>query len=265
MTQTISYKNKKISYSTYGQGNALVFLHGYLESKEIFDDFAPRFADDYSIVLIDLFGHGHSTYLPQNITEMAEAVLAVLDHLHIKKSFWIGHSMGGYVAMAALANFSDRLFGLCLLHSAPFADTEEKKINRDREIALIHAGKKAQIYQNHVPNTFAKQNIDAFSFEIERAKTIAKNTDNKGIIAALQAMRNRADGALVLQNTKLPFIYVLGLKDNFIPDTIMDKIKFPQHSIKIILEQSGHNGFIEEAENCYSEIKTALRSSTFLL
>ena len=97
---------KDIHYKTYGKnhGYALVFLHGYLESSEIWEHFAPLFADEYFVVCIDLPGHGKSpvTSGTHSMEAFADAVVSVAEYLGIQAFHLIGHSMGGYVSMALL-------------------------------------------------------------------------------------------------------------------------------------------------------------------
>ncbi len=124
MLLTVPFRNKTIRVSDEGKGNAVVFLHGYLESLDIWDGFYERFALHYRVVRIDIPGHGESGVVAKvhSMDLMAEAVETVLQHLGIEKCVLAGHSMGGYVSLAFLAHFSKYLAGVCLFHSSPFAE-----------------------------------------------------------------------------------------------------------------------------------------------
>ena len=144
MEKFLDYKEIKISYLVEGEGEALVFLHGYLEAKEIWNDFSQRFSGNYKVICIDIPGHGDSGILGDvhEMDEMAAVTDAVLQHEKIDLCVLFGHSMGGYAVMSFVKNYPDKLKGYCLFHSTCFADNEEKKNNRDREIALVKCGKK---------------------------------------------------------------------------------------------------------------------------
>jgi len=256
MNQKIKFDDMNLNYNVLGKGKTIVLLHGYLESKEIWDDFAKDLAESFRVIVPDLPGHGNSE-LPAgslSVEKMAELVKQILDKENIDKCLLVGHSMGGYVALAFLELFPETLSGLSIFHSSPYADTEEKKQNRDREINIIHQGKKAQVYTAHFPNTFAKENVEMFADEIEKCKERAKNMPDDGIIAVLEAMKNRPDRSILLKDTKIPIQYIIGEQDNFIPMEILNKLQLPDNSEVVVLEKSGHMGFIEEKENALEAI-----------
>lgn len=256
MTQKIEYKNVEISYNNFGQGKTIVLLHGYLESKEIWNSFAKELAENFQVIVPDLPGHGKSGVIDGSLSveKMAESVKYILNHENINNCLFVGHSMGGYVALAFLDLFPELLSGLSLFHSSPYADTEEKKQNRDREINIIRQGKKAQIYTAHFPNTFADENVEKYQTEINKYKEVAKKMQDAGIIAALEAMKARPDRSDLLKSTKVPVQYIIGEKDNFISMEILNKLQLPDNSEFVVLENSGHMGFIEERRNVLKAI-----------
>jgi len=256
MTRKIEYDDSDISYDIIGRGKAVVLLHGYLESKEIWGDFAEKLGKNFKVIIPDLPGHGKSGLIDSNLTveKMAESIKYILDKENVSKCLLVGHSMGGYTALAFLELFPELLSGLSLFHSSPFADTKEKKQNRDREINIIRQGKKAQVYTAHFPNTFARENVEKHKNEIEKCKELAKSMQDEGIIAALEAMKARPDRSEILKATKVPVQYIIGEKDNFIPMDILKKLKLPDNSEVVVLENSGHMGFIEEKGNAIEAI-----------
>ena len=94
----------RISDSQQGQ-TVLVLLHGYLESLEIWEDFAKLLSPHYRIVTIDIPGHGISEVKSEIHTMefIADVLRGVLDQKQITHCFVAGHSMGGYAAEAFAA------------------------------------------------------------------------------------------------------------------------------------------------------------------
>lgn len=246
------FKGKKIHYRDEGDGIVLVLLHGYLESIEIWNDFSKSLTKQFRVVRIDLPGHGRSELLAevQTMEESALALKALADHLHLKKFFLIGHSMGGYVTLSFLDFFPEYLTGFCLFHSHPLTDTPQTIEKRIKEIELVLTGRKDLLYNVNIPNAFANDNLGLCKEEIEFARKIARDTSDEGIIATLKGMMVRKDYIDLLANTDIPFLWILGEKDNYIPFTeIQSKVKMPGRGKLLTLKNSGHQGFMEEKHN----------------
>ncbi len=246
-----TYQGRKVYYEMKGEGAPVVLLHGYLESIKIWEGFSNDLAKNYRVICIDLPGHGNSETIAevQTMDLLAGAVKEVLIKEKIKKSVIVGHSLGGYVTLSFVEKFPELLAGFCLFHSHPLADTEEVKENRKREIALVKAGKKHLIYEVSVPKAFAKENADRLQQEVSRAIDIARSTPDAGIIAMLHGMMQRPDRRKILEKPRLPGLWILGKKDQYIPYIkILSRVS-PADGIQVTsLENSGHMGFIEEKE-----------------
>ena len=122
----------------------VVLLHGYLESMYVWDDFTPLLTPKVRVVTVDIPGHGISQVSGEihTMEYIADVIHDMLDAMGIEKITLVGHSMGGYVAMAMLERHPEMVEGIVMLHSTPYADSDEKKANREREIKLIKSGKK---------------------------------------------------------------------------------------------------------------------------
>jgi pimeloyl-ACP methyl ester carboxylesterase len=260
--QTIEYKGGNIRFLVQGKNEfPVVLLHGYLEALDIWGDFATELAKKCQVISIDLPGHGETDTFNGSATieQMGETVKVVLDELNIDKAVIIGHSMGGYAMLAFYEENPDRVLGMGFFHSVSWADTDEKRANRDREIELVKQGKQNLIFNTNIPKGFADDNLKPFYKEVEHARQIALQMDDESIIAVLEGMKARKDYTYLVEQTKVPLLFVVGLKDNYIPS---DKLlalaaKAPKSQV-VILENSGHMGFIEEKELAFDEVEDFL-------
>ena len=142
--------------------------------------------------------------------------------------------------MAFAELFPEKLSGYCLFHSTPFADNDEKKENRDREISLVVCGKKRQIVLVNIPKAFASDNVESLSEEVERARRIALESSDQGIIALLRGMKERPDRTDILKNASLPLLLIGGMKDNYIASEVFKKLAaLAPHAQVLSLEHSG--------------------------
>ncbi len=241
----IIYKNTAISYSDIGTGTAVVLLHGFLENKTMWKDLAPKLAEKNRVISIDLLGHGDSDCLGyvHSMEENAEIVKAVLSNLKIRKTIIIGHSMGGYVALAFAELYPQFIKGLVLLNSTAKEDSEERKLNRDRAIKAVK-----QNYINFVRmsivNLFSENNRDRLENEIEKVKLEALKTPLQGIIASLEGMKIRKDRQFILKESNFPKMLILGKKDGvLIYNENMTQIK--NTNAELITFPDGHMSHIE--------------------
>ncbi|MDI3526347.1 MAG: hypothetical protein PWR03_530 [Tenuifilum sp.] len=261
MESYIKTPQSTIRYRISGSGPAIVLLHGYLEDLTIWDELTVELENDHTVLSIDLPGHGKSDCNMDTISMdfMADAVRAVMHYEQIDKTFLLGHSMGGYVSLAFAERYPNTLTGLCLLHSTPNADTEEKRAARMADIQLVKEGKKEQIVQSNIPRLFANQNLEKFSGEIEHIKTIARSTSDSGIIGALNGMAQRPDRNQVLAQAKYPVNMIFGKFDNLIPIEVVQLLQERHKKARtVILNNSGHMGFIEEPDNTAKAIRSIL-------
>jgi pimeloyl-ACP methyl ester carboxylesterase len=163
--------------------------------------------------------------------------------------------MGGYLSMALVEKFPDKLNTAVLFHSTCYSDSEEKKANRDREADLIREGKKELIVNTNVPRLYSNNNLESMGSFIERSKAIARATPDEGVIFALGAMKSRPDRSGVLAATEVPVLLICGRKDNLIPVETMEKMKALSDGISVAyLDNSGHMGFFEEKEKASAEL-----------
>jgi pimeloyl-ACP methyl ester carboxylesterase len=265
MEKRIKYKGVPLVYSDQGEGSCIVLLHGYLESGRIWEGFIEQFPGRYRMIVPDLPGHGDSGTWGRvhTMDEVAGALHAILTAEGIDKVFLAGHSMGGYVTMAFADLFPDSLAGYALVHSTPFADTDEKRENRDREISLVLCGKKRQIVTVNIPKAFAAGNLERMQGHVEYLKQMALLSPDEGMIALLNGMKERPDRTQVLQNPQWPLLLIGGMKDNYIPVEVFDRlVSLAPHARVLRLEESGHMGFIEEQERVIKAFEEILAETS---
>ena len=247
MEKRIVFQGKDLYYDKKGKGPALVFLHGFLENKSIWDDFTNRLSDRFTCIAVDLPGFGKSAVWSDvhSMEFMAEAVKAVLNQEKITETVVTGHSMGGYVSLAFAKKYPFLLKGLVLFHSHAAADDAEAKNNRNRTIEVVKS-EKQHFISSFIPLLFAEQNVEKFGNEIAKLRQQSLNTSGEGIITALAGMRDREENGPLLRQLSAPVFFVVGKQDSRIPvEKIAPYLTLPKHSENLILDGVGHMGFIE--------------------
>lgn len=240
-----------VRYADAGRGTQVILLlHGYLESIEVWEDFAGMLGKEYRVIRMDLPGHGFSDWGGREtigIDYMADTAAALLEVIGVEKCTVAGHSMGGYVALALAANHPEKVEGLVLFHSSPNADTPEKAANRQREIELVEAGKKEMLARVNPGKGFAAANLRRCAEAIEDLAEQVMLTEDEAIVAVLRGMAQRPDRNEAMRRLGIPELMIFGRGDNYIPVAAAEAMAAAQPQAQTAwLENSGHMGFVEQ-------------------
>ena len=241
----LEHKGIHIFYTDEGIGNTIVLLHGFLENATMWEPFIATLSKKNRVVTIDLLGHGNTGCLGylHTMELMAETVDAVLKHLKIKSSIFIGHSMGGYVALAFAEKSPESLKGLCLINSTANADDLEKKKNRDRAILAVKQNHKTFI-RMAIGNLFSPENR---TIHFEKIKTLIKDAQEiplQGIIAALEGMKIRKNRKDLFHTANYKKMLIVSKKDPVL-DYKQLIAQTEETNVEIVKFPDGHMSYID--------------------
>ncbi|WP_438426102.1 alpha/beta fold hydrolase [Aquimarina macrocephali] len=256
----VTYKGIKVNYNTSGKGTPIIFLHGFLENSTMWEETIDLISSTYHCISIDLLGHGHTECIGyiHTMEDMAQAIKVVLDHLDISKASFVGHSMGGYVALACIDLFPDIVSGLVLLNSTSFPDSAERKQNRSRAIDIVKNSPNAYTSMA-IANLFAEENRLRFADKINIIKDQASMISLQGIISGLEGMKVRKDHTSLLSNFNKPKIIFAGTKD---PILLYDQSikESKQCNINLVSFDGGHMSYLENKDEYVAELYQFLNS-----
>ncbi len=244
-------KNASLSYATAGRGSVVVLLHGFCASSLIWERFQQVLAEQFCVITIDLPGFGKNPPIEGDISieEMADAVREQLMQLEVEDCTLIGHSMGGYVALAYANRYPNHLNGLGLFHSTSYADSEEKKRDRDQTIKSLEQNGVESFIECFVPPLFFHKNRASQQSIIRLLHDIGNRTAVSSIIASTKAMRDRRNYSAVLVNLPHPVMFIAGREDGAIPfDDHKQQFTLPGDTTIHILSETGHMGMFERGE-----------------
>jgi len=226
-----------------------VFLHGFCEAGEIWDEFVRPIAQDFRVLLPDLPGFGNSESLPDQFTidDVATVISNWLKELKIQSATIVGHSLGGYVTLSLAENSPSLVNGFCLFHSTAFPDSKEKKENRTRVMRFVEAHGALPFIETFVPGLFHNKNDSAIPVVFE----IAAKTNAASIISYSSAMRERPDRVELLRNSAIPKLIIAGKEDSLIPiETAREMAKTARNCAFLELPKTGHMGLFEARNEC---------------
>ncbi len=250
-----------LSYNILGKGKPVVLLHGFLENKNMWEFMSFSDQNDLQLIMIDLPGHGNSAvYNEVNTMEfMAEKVKEVLDEEHIYNYHIVGHSMGGYVALALAELDSKAINSLGLFFSSPFADSPEKKEQRLRAAQLANSNKE-EFIRLGIRALFNPHRTKDLSKELAQATAMANTTKKEGIAPALKGMRVRKDRSEILERTLFPKFWIYGEYDTAVDKDQVESFLKDKDKIKEYRLPIGHMGHLESPEICDAIIREFLET-----
>jgi len=259
MVNQLIYKNTKISYTDEGKGTAVLLLHGFLENKTMWKAFMPNLAKKHRVITLDLLGHGETECIGyvHVMEDQADMIYTLMLYLKIRKVVLVGHSMGGYVALAFAELYPEHVKGLLLLNSTSKADSEERKINRARAIVAVKQNYGAFVSMS-IANLFSEDNRERLSKEIEKVKKEALKTPLQGIVAALEGMKIRKDRQALLHFVPYPIELVLGKKDGVLNyDENIEQIEGTK--VQLTTFPDGHMSHIENEKELKQVLENFLK------
>ncbi len=252
------YKEANFYAEEQGQGKALIFLHGFLENRQMWASVIEALPNTYRKIVLDLPGHGKSDNLAyvHTMEEMAEVVMALVRHLRLKKFSLIGHSMGGYVALAVADKYPDNLKALVLMNSNSRADSPEKKLNRDRAIALVKRNPKSYV-RNAIPLLFRPKNRNLLKEQVALVKEQALETSPQGIVAALEGMKDRVDREMILAFAPYPILFIASKKDPVLDFQMLEE-QLHYNAVESLILEDGHMSHFENPEALIEGLRSFL-------
>jgi pimeloyl-ACP methyl ester carboxylesterase len=258
----VIYKTKNIFYRKYGSGKPVMLVHGFGEDGNIWSNQIAFLQNNFLLLVPDLPGSGKSEMLTENniaITDYAEVLLAILTEEKITQCCIIGHSMGGYIALAFAKKYPDFLNALGLVHSTAYADTEIKITTRKKAIEFIQANGSQAFLKTSTPNLFwdKEKNKEA----IENLIAEGNNFSQAALVQYYHAMINREETTEVLKTFTKPILFIIGQYDDAVPFAdSMQQTYLPSYAYIHILRNAAHMGILEEKEKTNNILADFLES-----
>lgn len=143
-TLSVKWQCNGLNYHMQISGDGkevILFLHGFTGSHKTWEPFLPLLAPHYTLLTVDLIGHGQ-TDAPSDpnrydIERLATDLVKLLDQLDIKKAHVVGYSMGGRVAITLATLFPNRVASLFLESATAGLRTEQEREERRKSDELL--------------------------------------------------------------------------------------------------------------------------------
>lgn len=241
-----------VHYRDEGRDNSktLVLLHGFLQSLEVWSSYVLTYMHHMRVVTIDLPGHGLTDSFDDvhSMDLMARVVKAVLDEAGVDQCVMVGHSLGGYVALAFADLYPYSLRGLGLINSHALPDSPQQCEAREAVCRQVLENRASYVV-GFIPTLFHEKNRASLSQDIKDLQDQCLETRVESIVASQCGMMQRPSRINVLGRLEVPTLFVYGKGDSRIPlEVALSQAMEARHAEILLLENVGHMAFIEERE-----------------
>jgi pimeloyl-ACP methyl ester carboxylesterase len=223
----------------------LVLLHGHGIDDVIWDSVDASLNEYYTVVRpnISLF-----TFC-QSVEEYADELHRFLTNAVIEKFTLIGHSMGGYIALAFAEKYPEMLEGFGLFHSTAYADDESKKHQRNQTIDLLRNYGTEMFVKNTAANMYGDRFKELYPHKVKEHIERYGKLPPEALIAGINVMRDRPDRTAVLAAMPYPVLFIFGMQDKLLPfESGISLSEYPKQSYPFILSEAGHMGMVERPD-----------------
>ncbi len=240
-----------IDVSVDGSGTrTVVLIHGFPLTREVWRAQVEPLATVARVVALDLRGIGKSSVPdgPYLMETLASDVAAVLDALGVERATLVGHSLGGYVALAFARMYVERLAALGLVASRLAADDAARREARMTLAAHTEQqGTMAAIVEEYLPALLASPSAASQSALASAVGRMASSSDPRGAAAMLRGMALRDAADDIAGDLTCPVSVVAGACDAGIPleEARAVAAAFP-HGELVVCTRSGHLPMLEE-------------------
>jgi pimeloyl-ACP methyl ester carboxylesterase len=241
---------------------AIVFLHGFLESPAIWTEFMGDYFADYQVFTPALPGYGESTAGDYSLEAAAEALRAELATAGVGRVVLVGHSMGGYVALAFAEQYPGLVAGLGLFHSSALPDSEEDTERRARNRAFLEEHGVPAFAEEFLQPQLSPVHRESLTHYIRQLQDIAAAVPLAVALGSLDAMAQRPDRRAVLEQATYPVLFIAGKDDRAVPpEKTHEESMLPDYATVVWLAGVGHLGFIERPADTRRAVRHLLQSA----
>jgi pimeloyl-ACP methyl ester carboxylesterase len=222
----LEWRGTRLRYAVGGDGPPLVLVHGLGGTIENWRALAPPLAARHRVIVPDLPGHGGSGLLTEarDVDALAEAVLGIVGAEKARGAVWIGHSLGGVVALRGAVLQPDAVRGIVLAASAGIGSATRAAqvtlavlgVARPGRLIAAHrnAWAASRLGRRAAFGWWAVADPDALEPELAEAFLVgpAHHTDTRQAGRALLASDPRTE----LDRVACPCLCLWGASDNWV-------------------------------------------------
>ena len=209
-----------LAHDIQGDGPPLLLIHAYPFDGRFWSEQREVLSRQARLIIPDLRGFGHSAPRPpaNSLDAHAADLAALLDHHAIDRVTLCGVSMGGYIALAFLSRWPERVAGLVLCHTRSQADNEAGHATRLQTAKKLESEGVAAVTKGLPEKMTSGKSRAAHPDLAGRLAALMLGQSAAAMAAAQRAMAARPDRTAILSGVRVPALVIAGDDDPLIPD-----------------------------------------------
>ncbi|MGV9014109.1 MAG: alpha/beta fold hydrolase [Flavobacteriales bacterium] len=241
----------------------LLLIHGFPLDHSLWQPNLEVLGSVAHVMAPDLLAFRSAEEVPAVLTmeHLAEQLKEQLDAKGIQRTVLCGLSMGGYVALAFLERWPERVAGLILCNTRSTGDTEEAKQGREATALDALAKGSAVIARAMTPKLLSEHTRSTAPALLNTVEAMIARQRPEAIAAASRGMALRPDRTPVLRESKAPTLIITSENDALMPlPTSQAMAEASAHSTLVVLPHAGHLSNMEAAEGFNKAVTDFLRT-----
>lgn len=214
---TITANGVDLNVLITGEGPPILLVHGFPLDHTMWREQIDHLAKSRRVIAPDLRGFGGSGPVDPSGVSMetyADDLAALLDALDISEPICLcGLSMGGYIALAFVRKYRDRLNSLILCDTKATADDEAAKKVREQTALKVLENGPDFLAEAMAEKLFGELTRQQRPEVVQEIQNVIRATSRDSIAAAARGMAARPDSTPLLPSIDLPTLVVVGEHD----------------------------------------------------
>ena len=200
-----------LNYRRHGSGPPLILQHGFLGGGGYWEPQFAAFARRFDVIAPDLPGFAGSAGIPapDSVEGFAAALVGLLDHLQIRQTMLLGHSMGSMISLQIALDYPGRVERLVLYGSSASGKLPKRFEPLEASIARIESQGVEATADHIVPTWFVDGKAAPFASMCREA---GRGTTTEAAVRALRSLDNWDVGGR-LGEIKIPVLVICGDRD----------------------------------------------------
>ncbi|MCL2890547.1 MAG: alpha/beta hydrolase [Methanomassiliicoccaceae archaeon] len=220
---TAEVNGQRINYEITGNGIPVVLITGFASDMSFWDALTPALSDKYKVITLDNRGAGKTSYNGKfTIYDMADDVVALMDHLSIYKAHIVGWSMGGCMAQEIALKHPERVISLTLVSAYMKRPARSSYVMRTMIKAVAEGAR--------VETLSMVLQVMCFPESVFLKREEKGVRENKAYIAGINGITDQLDAVDAYDSREhvskisVPTLCVIGMSDIMVPPEVGEKI-----------------------------------------